>query len=106
MGGRDEEAEGVGEATIPLLRDQHDEAEEDGDIVVETKKLWRIVGPAIFTRITTYLILIITQAFAGHLGELELAAISIVSNVVIVGYNFGLLIYTHITTIFGLYYDL
>ncbi|WZZ38039.1 hypothetical protein YC2023_034298 [Brassica napus] len=77
MGGRDEEAEGVGEATIPLLRDQHDEAEEDGDIVVETKKLWRIVGPAIFTRITTYLILIITQAFAGHLGELELAAISI-----------------------------
>ncbi|XP_013623773.1 PREDICTED: protein TRANSPARENT TESTA 12-like [Brassica oleracea var. oleracea] len=92
MGGRDEEAEGVGEATIPLLRDQHDEAEEDGDIVVETKKLWRIVGPAIFTRITTYLILIITQAFAGHLGELELAAISIVSNVVIVGYNFGLLL--------------
>ncbi|KAF2581021.1 hypothetical protein F2Q68_00000333 [Brassica cretica] len=80
MGGRDEEAEGVGEATIPLLRDQHDEAEADGDIVVETKKLWRIVGPAIFTRITIYLILIIAQAFAGHLGELELAAVSIVSN--------------------------
>ncbi|CAF1696911.1 hypothetical protein Bca52824_005535 [Brassica carinata] len=91
MGERDEEAEGVGEARIPLLRDQHDEAEEDGDIVGETKKLWRIVGPAIFTRITTYLILFITQAFAGHLGELELAAISIVSNV-IVGFNFGLLL--------------
>ncbi|CAN6805692.1 unnamed protein product [Brassica oleracea] len=47
--------------------------------------------PDIFTRITTYLILVITQAFAGHLGELELAAISIISNV-IVGFNFGLLL--------------
>ncbi|CAF1696909.1 unnamed protein product [Brassica oleracea] len=50
MGERNEE-EGVGEANIPLLRDQH-EGEEDGDIMVETKKLWRIVGPSIFTRIT------------------------------------------------------
>ncbi|KAF3515085.1 hypothetical protein F2Q69_00000411 [Brassica cretica] len=78
MGDRDNEEEGVGEANIPLLMDQH-EGEEDGDIMVETKKLWRIVGPSIFTRITTYLILVITQAFAGHLGELELAAISLSS---------------------------
>uniref|UniRef100_A0A0D3B0H5 Protein DETOXIFICATION n=1 Tax=Brassica oleracea var. oleracea TaxID=109376 RepID=A0A0D3B0H5_BRAOL len=90
MGERDDEAEGVGMAMIPLLKDQH-EVEDDGDIMVETRKLWRIVGPAIFTRITTYLILVITQAFAGHLGELELAAISIISNV-IVGFNFGLLL--------------
>ncbi|CAG7879105.1 unnamed protein product, partial [Brassica rapa] len=59
--------------------------------MVETKKLWHIVGPSIFTRITTYLTLIITQAFACHLGELELAAISIVNNVVIMGFNFGFL---------------
>ncbi|CAG7911573.1 unnamed protein product [Brassica rapa] len=104
MGERDDETGGVEKAKIPLLRDRN-EAGEDGDILVETKKLWRIVGPAIFTRITTYLILVITQAFAGHLGELELAAISIVNNVII-GFNFGLLAYTHIrNTIFGLYYN-
>ncbi|CAN7068764.1 unnamed protein product [Brassica rapa subsp. trilocularis] len=90
MGERDDETGGVEKAKIPLLRDPN-EAGEDGDILVETKKLWRIVGPAIFTRITTYLILVITQAFAGHLGELELAAISIVNNVII-GFNFGLLL--------------
>lgn len=90
MGERDDETGGVEKAKIPLLRDRN-EAGEDGDILVETKKLWRIVGPAIFTRITTYLILVITQAFAGHLGELELAAISIVNNVII-GFNFGLLL--------------
>lgn len=90
MGERDDETGGEEKARIPLLRDQN-EADEDGDILVETRKLWRIVGPAIFTRITTYLILVITQAFAGHLEELELAAISIVNNVII-GFNFGLLL--------------
>ncbi|KAJ9670195.1 hypothetical protein PVL29_026626 [Vitis rotundifolia] len=57
----------------------------------ESKKLWHIVGPAIFSRIASYSMLVITQAFAGHLGDLELAAISIANNV-IVGFDFGLLL--------------
>ncbi|CAH1435245.1 unnamed protein product [Lactuca virosa] len=35
--------------------------------------------------------LVITQAFAGHLGDLELAAVSIATNV-IVGFDIGLLL--------------
>ncbi|XP_065630249.1 protein DETOXIFICATION 27-like [Quercus suber] len=58
---------------------------------IESKKLWRIVGPAIFSRIASYTMNVVTQAFAGHLGEVELAAISI-ANTVIVGFNFGLLL--------------
>lgn len=57
----------------------------------ETKKLWHIVGPAIFSRVATYSMNIVNQAFAGHLGEVELAAVSI-ANTVIVGFNFGLLV--------------
>ncbi|VYS69220.1 unnamed protein product [Arabidopsis thaliana] len=96
MGERDDEAEGILEkAKIPLLKDQNVAEEENGEIKkeiwLETKKLWRIVGPAIFTRVTTNLIFVITQAFAGHLGELELAAISIVNNVII-GFNYSLFI--------------
>ncbi|XP_024011482.1 protein DETOXIFICATION 28 isoform X2 [Eutrema salsugineum] len=95
MGEREEEAEGVDKARIPLLRDEDEAKEEDGEtkreIWMETKKLWRIVGPAIFTRVSTYSIFVITQAFAGHLGELELAAISIINNVII-GFNLGLLL--------------
>ncbi|KAL0431873.1 UNVERIFIED_CONTAM: protein DETOXIFICATION 27 [Sesamum radiatum] len=45
----------------------------------ETKKLWRIVGPAIFSRIASYSMFVVTQAFAGHLGDLELAGVSIAS---------------------------
>uniref|UniRef100_A0A7N0UN44 Protein DETOXIFICATION n=1 Tax=Kalanchoe fedtschenkoi TaxID=63787 RepID=A0A7N0UN44_KALFE len=58
---------------------------------VESKKLWHIVGPAIFSRITTYSMNVVSQAFAGHLGDVELAAFSIANNV-IVGFNYGLLL--------------
>ena len=58
---------------------------------IESKKLWQIVGPAIFSRLASYTMNVVTQAFAGHLGEVELAAISI-ANTVIVGFNFGLLV--------------
>lgn len=58
---------------------------------IESKKLWRIVGPAIFSRIVTYSILVISQAFAGHLNDLDLAAFSIAINVVM-GFDVGLLV--------------
>jgi MATE family multidrug resistance protein len=59
----------------------------------ESRKLWDIVAPAIFSRVVTYSMNVITQAFAGHLGDLELAAISI-ANTVVVGFNFGLMVRT------------
>ncbi|KAK4794028.1 hypothetical protein SAY86_012022 [Trapa natans] len=62
-----------------------------GRLSVETKKLWRIVGPAIFSRVAAYSMNIVSQAFAGHIGSVELAAFSI-ANTVIVGFNFGLLL--------------
>ncbi|CAB89401.1 putative protein [Arabidopsis thaliana] len=84
----------IEEATVPLL-ECHNAAEEGGgmkrEIWIETKKIWYIVGPSIFTGLATYSILIITQAFAGHLGDLELAAISIINNFTL-GFNYGLLL--------------
>ncbi|KAH9664451.1 protein DETOXIFICATION 27 [Citrus sinensis] len=84
---------------VPLLDDLASTvpSEDDSDknltrtIWVESKKLWYIVGPAIFSRLASYSMLVITQAFAGHLGDIELAAISIANNV-IVGFDFGLLL--------------
>ncbi|KAK3023254.1 hypothetical protein RJ639_044420 [Escallonia herrerae] len=51
------------------------------------KELWHIVGPSIFYRIASNTMNITTQVLAGHLGDLELASISIANNV-IVGLNF------------------
>ncbi|XP_057536111.1 protein DETOXIFICATION 27-like [Amaranthus tricolor] len=58
---------------------------------LESNKLWHIVGPAIISRITGYGMLIATQAFAGHLGDLELAAFAIGINVVC-GLDYGFLL--------------
>lgn len=85
----------LGETKVPLLSRNEEEEEEEQDLTrkvwIESKKLWHIVGPAIFSRIASYMMLVITQSFAGHLGDLELAAISIANNVV-VGFDFGLLL--------------
>ncbi|GLJ41662.1 hypothetical protein SUGI_0862170 [Cryptomeria japonica] len=48
----------------------------------ESKKLWRIAGPAIFTRICSYSMEIITRICAGHMGVVELAAVPIHGSVI------------------------
>uniref|UniRef100_A0A0E0K9V1 Protein DETOXIFICATION n=1 Tax=Oryza punctata TaxID=4537 RepID=A0A0E0K9V1_ORYPU len=89
------------ECRVALLNGGGAAKEEDWQVVAsdgklrrrvweESKKLWVIVAPAIFSRVVTYSMNVITQAFAGHLGDLELAAISI-ANTVVVGFNFGLM---------------
>lgn len=81
----------------PLLGRHGDveNAEEEGGLASriwdESKKLWIVVGPAIFARIALNSTTIVSQAFAGHLGDLELAAMSVTSNV-IHGFTFGLMV--------------
>ncbi|KAL2894749.1 Protein DETOXIFICATION 33 [Bienertia sinuspersici] len=57
----------------------------------ESKKLWDIAGPAIFTAVCQYSMGAITQTFAGLVGDLELAAVS-VENSVIAGLGFGVML--------------
>lgn len=45
-------------------------------VFLESKKLWRVVGPAILSRISTFSSIVITQACDGHLGDLELASLA------------------------------
>ncbi|XP_057516814.1 protein DETOXIFICATION 33 [Amaranthus tricolor] len=57
----------------------------------ESKKLWNIAGPAIFTAVCQYSMGALTQTFAGLVGDLELAAFS-VENSVIAGLGFGVML--------------
>ncbi|XP_058076017.1 protein DETOXIFICATION 27-like isoform X2 [Magnolia sinica] len=82
------------EEKVPLLLEPAVEAGEVGlsrKILIESKKLWRIAGPAIFNRLAMYTMNIISQAFAGHLGDLELASFSIACTVIL-GLVFGLML--------------
>ncbi|KAK4282058.1 hypothetical protein QN277_013479 [Acacia crassicarpa] len=49
----------------------------------ESKKMWVVAGPAIFTRFSTFGIQIVSQAFIGHIGSTELAAFAITMTVLI-----------------------
>ncbi|KAK1397367.1 Protein DETOXIFICATION [Heracleum sosnowskyi] len=52
-------------------------------IWIETKKMWIVAGPAIFTRFSTAGVTIISLAFIGHIGPTELAAYALVSTVLL-----------------------
>ncbi|CAN6459867.1 unnamed protein product [Victoria cruziana] len=57
----------------------------------EFKKLGYVAGPAILTSVFQFSIGLVTVAFVGHLGKVELAAVTIASNV-IEGFAFGVLL--------------
>lgn len=57
----------------------------------ESKNMWSIAGPAIATAIFQFSLGFVTAAFVGHLGAAELAAVSIVQNVV-EGFAYGILV--------------
>ncbi|XP_011083755.1 protein DETOXIFICATION 33 [Sesamum indicum] len=80
---------GVKEAL--LEKRHHQEKGGEGFIKefgAESKTLWKLSGPAIFTSICQYSLGALTQTFAGQVGEIELAAVS-VENSVIAGLAFG-----------------
>ncbi|KAK4428552.1 protein DETOXIFICATION 27 [Sesamum alatum] len=61
------------------------------EVWTECKKLWQIAAPSIFCRLAMFSLTLITQSFAGHLDQRQLAAISIATTVII-SITFGFLL--------------
>ncbi|TYG83048.1 hypothetical protein ES288_D01G137600v1 [Gossypium darwinii] len=84
--------------TVPLLNERDGNDINKGEKLVswvkefgsESKRLWHIAGPAIFTALCQYSLGAFTLTFAGRLSELDLAAVS-VENSVIAGLSFGVM---------------
>lgn len=57
----------------------------------ESKKVWEIATPAILGAVCQFSLGFVTSAFVGHLGEIELAAVSVVDNV-IEGFAYGIML--------------
>lgn len=67
-----------------LIKEATEEEEELGlinRVWNESKKIWVVAGPAIFTRFSTFGTNVVSQAFIGHIGSTELAAYSLVFTV-------------------------
>lgn len=58
---------------------------------LETKKLWRIAFPAMLTKLTSFGMFVVTQAFIGHLSNVELAAYSLIQ-IITVRFAYGILV--------------
>ncbi|XP_022966772.1 protein DETOXIFICATION 29-like [Cucurbita maxima] len=58
---------------------------------IESKKLWYLAAPAVFTSVCQYSFGAITQLFAGQVSTVALAAVSI-ENSVIAGFAFGVML--------------
>lgn len=61
------------------------------EFFTESKKLWYLAAPAIFTSFCQYSLITITQILAGHLGTNQLAAVSL-ENSIISGLPYGLMV--------------
>ncbi|KAL3514232.1 hypothetical protein ACH5RR_026949 [Cinchona calisaya] len=94
------------EVSQHLLENHKNEEDQENElktrVLIELKKLWQVAGPAIITRIANYSSSLVSQVFAGHLGDVELASISIANNVIF-AFSFGLLLgmATALETLFG-----
>lgn len=79
-----------GDLKQKLLRRRKEEEEEEEEelslakrVWNESKVMWIVAAPAIFTRFSTFGISVISQAFVGHIGSKELAAYALVFTVLI-----------------------
>uniref|UniRef100_A0A7N0ZU41 Protein DETOXIFICATION n=1 Tax=Kalanchoe fedtschenkoi TaxID=63787 RepID=A0A7N0ZU41_KALFE len=61
------------------------------EFYVETKKLWRLAGPAIFMSLCQYSLGGVTQLLAGQVSTIALAAVAI-ENTVIAGFSMGVML--------------
>lgn len=59
--------------------------------VTESRSLWRLSAPAIIIMVFNYMLSFVSQMFAGHLGEVQLAGASIAS-VGIQGLAYGIMV--------------
>ncbi|KAH9302478.1 hypothetical protein KI387_014061, partial [Taxus chinensis] len=94
----------------PLIQSKNDKSEEESAFMevllsqeqitwleigraalLESKKLWILSGPSIIVSIFNFMLSAISQMFAGHLGELQLAGASI-ANVGIQGLAYGIML--------------
>lgn len=80
--------EGEAAASVTVRKRPEEEEEDEhvglkGKVWKESKKMWVVAGPGIFTRFSTFGVIVISQAFIGHIGATELAAYALVSTVLL-----------------------
>lgn len=90
---------GDGEENRPLLESGGEVANGVGEFAreffTESSKIWGLAAPAIFTSFCMYGLITTSQILAGHLGNLQLAALSVQNNI-ISGFPYAIMVCMYI----------
>ncbi|XVF42691.1 hypothetical protein PTKIN_Ptkin01aG0384900 [Pterospermum kingtungense] len=66
---------------LPHGEEEENKSDLKTRVWVETKKIWRVAFPSMLARVTAFGMIIVTQSFLGHIGEVELAAYALVQSI-------------------------
>ncbi|KAL3373112.1 hypothetical protein AABB24_005216 [Solanum stoloniferum] len=77
------EGDDISEKLLSKVQVEENKVKIKEKILAEWKKMWVIAAPAIFTRFSTFGVNVISQAFIGHIGSIELAAYALVITVLL-----------------------
>ncbi|KAK9273772.1 hypothetical protein L1049_018582 [Liquidambar formosana] len=64
-----------------LGSEREDGSDLKGRIWAESRKLWRVAFPSMLSRVTSFGILVVTQLFMGHIGDVDLAAFALIQTI-------------------------
>ncbi|KAK6944521.1 Multi antimicrobial extrusion protein [Dillenia turbinata] len=64
-----------------LLGSEEPQGDLKWRVWTESRKLWRVAFPGILYRITSFGLIVVTQAFIGYVGEVQLAAFALVQTI-------------------------
>ncbi|KAJ0013915.1 hypothetical protein Pint_20801 [Pistacia integerrima] len=66
-----------------IIKSEAEDGSLKGRVWMESKKIWRIAFPAILARMALFGVILVTQAFVGHMGALELSAFAVVQTILV-----------------------
>lgn len=66
-----------------ITKSETEDGSLSGRVWMESKKIWRIAFPAILARVALFGVVMVTQAFVGHIGALELSAFAVVQTILV-----------------------
>ncbi|XVE90276.1 hypothetical protein DITRI_Ditri20bG0065500 [Diplodiscus trichospermus] len=66
-----------------LTRQEEDKSDLKRRVWDESKIVWRIAFPSMLSRVTSFGMVVVTQSFMGHIGEVELATFALIQSILV-----------------------
>ena len=81
-----------------VAKQEEDKSDLKRRVWVESKTIWTIAFPSMLSRVTSFGMVVVTQSFLGHIGEVELATYALIQSILVRFVN-GILVSFHFLNI-------